>query len=210
LKRSCALWLLALCRGASALAVSLLLAGCAISSISNPFKSGDDPGAPLPPAPGVAANAAAAPAAAPALNGPGSNQCPPVVAWPHDRLVTLYEAGHANDALAIIHRGEITKLARECQFYGDRVVVKYGVAGRVLLGPKGKPGPVRLPLSVKVADANHRVLARDAMQVSTVIQQQNPVGYFSVVKEISFQVAVGTRVQDYKVFVAFGPGQGPG
>ncbi len=52
----------------------------------------------------------------------------------------LYEAGHTNDAQAIIHRGEITKLARECQFYGDRVVVKYGVAGRVLLGPRGSPG----------------------------------------------------------------------
>jgi hypothetical protein len=188
------------------LAASLLLASCAISSFSNPFKSGDDPGAPLPPAPGVAANAAAAPA----LNGPGGNQCPPVVAWPNDRLVTLYEAGHTNDAQAIIHRGEITKLARECQFYGDRVVVKYGVAGRVLLGPKGKPGPVTLPISIKVADANRRVLTRDAMQVSTMIQQQNLVGYFSVVKEISFPVAMGTRVQDYKVFVAFGPGQGPG
>jgi hypothetical protein len=189
------------------LGASLLLTACAISSISNPFRSGDDPGAPLPPAPGgVAANAAAVPA----LNGPGSNQCPPVVAWPHDRLVTLYEAGHTNDAQAIIHRGEITKLARECQFYGDRVVVKYGVAGRVLLGPKGKAGPVTLPISVKVADANQRVLARDAMQVSAMIQQQNPVGYFSVVKEISFPVAMGTRVQDYKVFVAFGPGQGPG
>jgi hypothetical protein len=89
-------------------------------------------------------------------------------------------------------------------------VVKYGVAGRVLLGPKGKPGPVTLPISIKVADANRRVLTRDAIQVSTMIQQQNLVGYFSVVKEISFPVAMGTRVQDYKVFVAFGPGQGPG
>ncbi len=67
-----------------------------------------------------------------------------------------------------------------------------------------------LPISVKVADAGRRVLARDATQVSTMIPQENPVGYFSVVKEISFPIAMGTRVQDYKVFVAFGPGQGPG
>jgi hypothetical protein len=192
--------------------VPLLLAACAVSSISNPFKSGDDPGAPLPPAPGTAANAAVSPAAAPApvLNGPGGNQCPPVVAWPHDRLVTVYEGGHTNDAQAIIHRGEITKLARECQFYGDRVVVKYGLAGRVLLGPKGKPGPVTLPISIKVADAERRVLAKESTQVSTVVPLENPVGYFSVVKEISFTIAMGSRVQDYKVFVAFGPGRGPG
>jgi len=190
------------------LAAPLLLAACAVSSLSNPFKSGDDPGAPLPPAPGVAPNGAVAPA--PAMNGPGGNQCPQVVAWPHDRLVTVYEGGRTNDAQAVIHRGEITKLARECQFYGDRIVVKYGLAGRVLLGPKGKPGPVTLPVSIKVADVDRRVLAKESTKVSTMIPQENPVGYFSVVREISFPVTMGTRIQDYKVFVAFGPGQGPG
>jgi hypothetical protein len=186
------------------LAAPLLLAACAVSSISNPFKSGDDPGAPLPPAPGVAANAAVAPA--PAMNGPAGSQCPPVVAWPHDRLITFYEGGRTNDAQAVIHRGEITKLARECQLYGDRIVVKYGLAGRVLLGPKGKPGPVTLPVSVKVSDADRRVIVKESTKVSTTIPQGNPVGYFSVVQEISIPVVMGTRVQDYKVFVAFGSG----
>ena len=63
---------------------------------------------------------------------------------------------------AIMHRGEITKMARECELYPDHVVVKYGVAGRVLLGPKGHPGLVTLPVSIKVADADHKVLANDA------------------------------------------------
>ena len=91
----------------------------------------------------------------------------------------------------------------ECQIYGDRVVVKYGFAGRVLLGPKGAPGQVTLPVSIKVADADRKVLAKDKADVTTIVPAENPVGYFSMVKEISFPVTMGTRPEDYKVFVAF-------
>lgn len=94
-------------------------------------------------------------------------------------------------------------MVRECQIYGDRIIVKYGVAGRVLLGPMGHPGVVTLPVSVKVADIDRRVLANDATSVSATVPQENPVGYFSIVREISFPIAYGTRIEDYKVFVAF-------
>jgi hypothetical protein len=102
-----------------------------------------------------------------------------------------------------MHRGEITKLSRECQIYGDRVTVRYGFAGRVLLGPKGKPGQVTMPISIKVADADRKVLANDKASVSTIVPTENPVGYFSMVKEITFPMTMGMRPEDYKVFVAF-------
>jgi hypothetical protein len=76
------------------------------------------------------------------------------VAWPVDRLLTIYQGGRIGDAQSIVHRGEITKLVRECQLYADRVTVKYGIAGRVLLGPKGAPGPVTMSIGIKVADAD--------------------------------------------------------
>jgi hypothetical protein len=47
------------------------------------------------------------------------------------------------------------------------------------------------------------VLANDATKVSTVVPAENPVGYFSVVKEISFPITMGMRPEDYKVFIAF-------
>lgn len=132
-----------------------------------------------------------------------SLHCPQVVAWPHDRLLTIYAGGQVGDSQAIVHRGEITKLARQCQIYGNQVTVKYGFAGRVLLGPKGKPGQVTMPISIKVADADRKVLANDKASISTVIPTENPVGYFSMVKEITFPMTMGTRPEDYKVFVAF-------
>ncbi|MGC2408657.1 MAG: hypothetical protein WA441_01220 [Methyloceanibacter sp.] len=202
MRRYRAIWLLPLCRAASLLLLPMLVSACAVSHIANPFRSSEqDASAPADQNRMLAA-AKADSGGDVSLSG-ASEHCPKVVAWPHDRLLTIYEPGHVGDTQAIMHRGEITKMARECELYPDRVVVKYGIAGRVLLGPKGQPGQVTLPLSIKVADADRKVLAKDATKVSTTIPQENPVGYFSVVKEISFPIVMGTRPEDYKVFVAF-------
>lgn len=179
---------------------ALILSACAVSGFSNPFKSGDTP---LPVSQNGMLAEAKADAPQMAALPTDSMHCPQVVAWPHDRLLTIYADGRVGDAQAIMHRGEITRLARQCQIYGDRVVVKYGFAGRVLLGPKGAPGQVTLPVSIKVADADRKVLAKDKADVTTIVPAENPVGYFSMVKEISFPVTMGTRPEDYKVFVAF-------
>jgi len=181
----------------------VLLSACAVSSISSPFKSGSaDDAASSVNADRLLENAKADNGQDAAASGAAAH-CPQIVAWPYDRLLTVYEPGHNGDSLSIVHRGEITKLARECQIYGDRVTVKYGLAGRVLLGPKGAPGQVTLPVSIKVSDADRKVLANDKASVSTIIPTENPVGYFSVVKEITFPITMGMRPEDYKVFVAF-------
>ncbi len=131
-----------------------------------------------------------------------SLSCPQVVAWPNERLRTTYQSGHDGDQNFVVNRGEITKLSRECRFYGGGVVVKYGYAGRVLLGPKGRPGTVTLPVSIRAADAYKATIARDKMSVRVTIPADQTVGYFSMVREISFPVRTGTRLEDYKIFVA--------
>lgn len=131
-----------------------------------------------------------------------AQHCPQVVAWPNERLRTIYQSGHDGDQMYVVNRGEITKLSRECRFSGGRVVVKYGFAGRVLLGPKGHPGVVTLPVSVRAADAYKATLAQDKMTVRVTVPADKPAGYFSMVREISFPIQVGTRLEDYKIFVA--------
>lgn len=185
------------------LAVPILASACSVSQFSNPFGSGGEGNS------GSQVSEEQMLETAKADSGTGLNalgqgtHCPQVVAWPHDRLLTVYQSGHNNDNLFIVHRGEITKMSRECQLYPDRVVVKYGFAGRVLLGPKGKPGVVTLPVSIRASGADRQVLARDTIKITTTIVEGNPVGYFSMVKEISFPMSVGTRPEDYKIFVAF-------
>ncbi len=182
--------------------------GCGGGSLTSPFGSSEDSSTGyaserLPdslPLTEPQSQVAAAPAA-PAPDGTGQH-CPQVVAWPNERLRTVYQSGHDGDQMYVVNRGEITKLSRECRFYGGRVVVKYGFAGRVLLGPKGGPGVVTLPVSVRAADPYKATLAQDRMSVPVTVPAEKPVGYFSMVREISFPIQVGSRLEDYKIFVA--------
>jgi hypothetical protein len=202
LRRSDVLWWLRPCCLAGLLAVPVVVSGCAVSKLSNPFRSGSEDTSASAVTPDRLLETAKADSGED-LPGGLSSHCPQVVAWPRDRLLTIYQPGHTGDSLAVIHRGEITKMARECQIYSDRVVVKYGFAGRVLLGPKGAPGTVNLPVSIRVAGTEQKTLATDKMSIATTIPQGDPVGYFSMVREIAFPIQVGTRPEDYKVFVAF-------
>lgn len=137
--------------------------------------------------------------------------CPRINVWSRDGYVTIYEQGRVGDGLAVMHRGEISKTARECHIEGNRITVKYGFSGRVLLGPKGRTGTVALPLNVFVADAKREKVANDAVQVKVDVALDKPIGYFSVVRSVSFNVPEGSRPAEYEVFVGFdrnAPGAG--
>ncbi len=130
--------------------------------------------------------------------------CPKFVVWPRDRYVTTYEAGRAGDGLAIVYRGEITKTARECEISPNgRITVKYGFAGRVLLGPKGKPGSIKLPVLVHVTNGDRDKVNSDKVGVAVTVSPDKPIGYFSLVRRVTFDLTPGTLPSDYKLFVAF-------
>ena len=101
----------------------MFLSACAVSSISSPFKSGSaDDAASSVNADRLLENAKADNGQDAASSGAAAH-CPQIVAWPYDRLLTVYEPGHNGDSLSIVHRGEITKTARECQLEPGRVTV---------------------------------------------------------------------------------------
>ena len=136
--------------------------------------------------------------------------CPKMVISPNDRFLTRYEAGREGDGLAILHRGEITKTARECQIEPGRMSIKYGFSGRVLLGPRGQPGKVHLPLKVRVLDYNRSTIQAQAINVSVDIPPERPIAYFSVVRTVTFRFPEGTRPADYRLLVAFDQPGPPG
>jgi hypothetical protein len=143
--------------------------------------------------------------------GEVAHGCPRFQVWAREGYVTIYEPGRVGDGLAVMHRGEITKTARECQIEQGRINVKYGFSGRVLLGPKGKSGRVTLPLTVFVTDAKRERIASEKVMIDVDLVLDKPIGYFSVVKSLSFAIPEGTRPAEYEVYVAFdrtAPGAG--
>jgi hypothetical protein len=137
------------------------------------------------------------------IGGEVAHGCPRVQIWSRDGSVTIYETGKVGDSLAVMHRGEITKTARECNIEPGRVSVKYGFSGRVLLGPKGKSGRVVLPATVFVADAKREKIATDKVRIEVDVALDNPIGYFSVVRSVNFAIPEGSRPGEYDVFIGF-------
>ena len=129
--------------------------------------------------------------------------CPRFIVAPRDNHITFYEPGRAGDGLAIMHRGEITKIARECEVGPGSVTVKYGFSGRVLLGPKGKPGNITLPLNVSVNDAKRAKVAGDSLKVDVTVGDDKPIGYFSAVRTVTFAVPEGSRAGEFELMVGF-------
>jgi len=135
-------------------------------------------------------------------SGPASG-CPRFGIWPADRHITVYEPGRVGERLAMRHRGSITKVARECEISGQQVSVKYGFAGRVLMGPRGEAGPITLPVNLFLTRADGTKIRTVQMKVDVTLERENPVDYFSVVRTISFDAEQGTAPSSYRLFVAF-------
>jgi hypothetical protein len=131
--------------------------------------------------------------------------CPRFQVANRDYHITIYEPGRAGDSLGVMHRGEITRTARECSIEGNRVTVKYGFSGRILLGPRGRPGSISLPVNVSVLDPKRARIAGDRSTIESTVSLDKPIGYFSQVRTVTFDVPQGARAGDIDLFVGFEP-----
>ena len=129
--------------------------------------------------------------------------CPQMLIWAREKHLTVYEGGRTGDGLAIIHQGEITKVARECEFAPGQITIKYGFSGRILIGPKGQPGIVQLPVAAFITDGNRERIQGETIKVDVTVPPDTPISYFSSVRTIQFKLQEGARPADYKLFVGF-------
>lgn len=137
------------------------------------------------------------------LANPEQEGCPPFSTSNPERYATVYEPGHTGDALSVMYRGEVTKTSRECEIQSNEVTLKYGFAGRVLLGPKGKPGVVTLPVTFAVTDKARAKVKTEALKLQVEVSPDKPVGYYSVVRVVSFRAAPGTPPSAYTISITF-------
>jgi hypothetical protein len=145
----------------------------------------------------------AAKADGPVATSESAPGCPRFTIVNSDSSVSVFEPGRVGDSLGVAHRGEITKTARECTIEGNRVTVRYGFSGRVLLGPRGKSGNVQLPLTVYVADGKKERVVNERLKIDVPVALDKPIGYFSTVRQVSFQVPEGSRAGEFEIFVGF-------
>lgn len=193
-------------RCAATLLCAGLLAGCGMSSMTSGFlgQTGSTESAPT-------VNEASLLAAAKNESGGAqmvnledvARDCPQFSTIPGERELTVYEKGREGEALGIVHRGEIMQTARECRIDQGRLTIKYGFSGRVLLGPRGQPGQMQLPVAVVVQNGLKETVLTDRLQVETAVDAARPMGHFSAVRTVTVDLPEGSRPADFKVIVTF-------
>jgi|EndMetStandDraft_9_1072997.scaffolds.fasta_scaffold43785_1 hypothetical protein len=186
-----------------------MLAGCGVSTLTNSFSGGGLFGGsktsstPQKVSEGNLLTAAQnSPSDQVDITAPGG-ECPTLSVSSGDGSITFMAKG-GNDGLSVMHRGEITKTARECSpSINGGLSVKFGFAGRVLLGPQGKPGTVTLPVKVTITDGGRTTLRSEVVKVPVSITPDQTMGYFSVVREVVVPVPAGASAKNYRVIIGF-------
>jgi hypothetical protein len=195
-------------KAAAILCTVSALAGCGVSTLANSFSGGMFGGSKTTETTQKVSEGNLLTAAQNSPNpqvditAPGS-ECPSVAVSPGDGNITFMAKG-GNDGLAVMHRGEITKTARECSpSINGGLNVKFGFAGRVLLGPQGKPGTVTLPVKVTVLDGARATVKSDLVKVPVSVTPDQTAGYFSVVREVVVPLPAGASAKSYRVIIGF-------
>ncbi len=150
----------------------------------------------------------------------GSTQAPTVVKEVDDRTyscpkVEILEGtagyrsgGNDGSSTSVSYQASIGELARECRILGSTMTLRVGVEGRVLLGPKGKPGTYAVPVRVVVKKDDKVVFSR-AVRISVTVPGNDTQAVFDHIEEgISVPIGTVDPGQDYNILVGFDPSSG--
>ena len=76
--------------------------------------------------------------------------CPAITLGAENAVLNSYQRGGDGDPAKLIYRAGITETTRSCSYGGGMTSMSIGLAGRVIPGPVGHTGSVRLPIRIKV------------------------------------------------------------
>lgn len=132
-------------------------------------------------------------------------RCPQVVVRDGTETFRSYERGFDGDPGHVVFQGGITRTARECEFIGPNAIrIKFGVAGRVITGPKGGPGAVDLPLRAAfVGKSGEAVWSQFYRVQATVLPGESVAQFQQVDDSLYFEVPEGQHINDFVLYVGF-------
>jgi hypothetical protein len=109
----------------------------------------------------------------------------------------------------IRYQASLGQLARECAVLGDSMTIRVGIEGRVLVGPKGGPGAVSIPVRIAVIQEGPqpRTLWTKFYSIPVSVAQGTTQAAFAQVEDdVTFQLP-GNRgeLAAYVIYVGFDP-----
>jgi hypothetical protein len=139
---------------------------------------------------------------------PPNFECPSVSVRQGAGTLSVSSNPAEPNALNLRYQVGIGTTARECRLVGGMVTLKVGVEGRVILGPAGAPGEIKVPLRFAVVQEGiePKTIATELKQFSVVIPpNDNNVPYTYVEDGLTFPMPPGAAIDYYVVYVGFDP-----
>lgn len=135
-----------------------------------------------------------------------SVECPTIVVQDGTASVRVYKAGSQSNA-DVRYGFSLGDVARECSKIGDKLQLKVGVEGRVLIGPAGSPGTFSVPIRIAVRnDATQQVISSQLSRISATVDSGNTQAAFTYVTEPFSVPFIAHPDEDYAILVGFDSG----
>lgn len=157
---------------------------------------------------GGAATDTAATGGNPAFDFSRDGYCPPLQLRAGTGSTVVYERGQEGKRDHVRYQASITQKARECRISGNTLTMDIGISGRVVAGPKGSAGTVRLPVRVVIAKqvGGTKALYSNLFTVPvTLSAPQLNANYREVFRGVS--VEVGPNDRNLIVYIGFDEGK---
>ena len=106
------------------------------------------------------------------------------------------------------YQATIGRLARECTIANGMMLVKVGIEGRVLMGEKGSPGQVKVPVRIAVVNEgpSPKTVTTKFFAVAVDVPADPGHAPFTVVEDqIAFPLLKPNEMERYIIYVGFDP-----
>ncbi|MBX3522425.1 MAG: hypothetical protein KF826_11850 [Xanthobacteraceae bacterium] len=110
------------------------------------------------------------------------------------------------------YQASIVQIARECAVLGDTMTIKVGIEGRLLVGPKGGPGNVTVPLRIALVQEGPQprpIISKFYAVNVSVPQGSTQVPFTQVEDDLTFPLPADKNLEKYVVYVGFDPQGAP-
>ena len=131
--------------------------------------------------------------------------CPHAVIRDGTQTLRIYRKGGEGDPDFIRYQGSIMKVARECIYSGDEIVtVKFGISGRVVIGPQGETGTFNLPVRAAFLPRGGAPVWGELYQVPVTVNPGESSSDFVMVQQTAaYTIPPGENILNYTLFVGF-------
>lgn len=132
-------------------------------------------------------------------------QCPPVEILPGAAAYPVYEKAGDTDPFSLRYQASIADTARECSSLGVEAAIRVGLAGRLILGPKGAPGAFRVPLRIAVLDEAGKPVYSQSHMVDVSVPAGQQQAEFSHIENDIVVPIPENRFRGWTIVVGYDP-----